>query len=237
MTLDGAQTGGTATAGSFPTTAGGTYQWLASYCGDANDAAAPPCAPTRRADGRAADTAAATTAAATAAATATTAPATATTTTTTAGRGCGAARDVGAERDGEGDPPTGCVTTNFNVQVTGGQIRRVEFYLNGRKIRSLTRPNRGTRFALPVRPNTLRAAERTALAVTYFTQASGTRRCASCVSCSRVARADSSRAAVHGLIGRFSRHAPGVRHRRTPVGVRTAWLRRVRRGDRRRARN
>ena len=71
--------------------------------------------------------------------------------------------------------PSGCVTSNFNVQVTGRQIRKVVFYLNGRKIRTLTRPNRGTRFALPVRPNTLRRGTHRVLAVTYFTKASGTR--------------------------------------------------------------
>ena len=71
--------------------------------------------------------------------------------------------------------PTGCVTTNFNVQVTGRQIRKVDFYLNGKKVRSLTRPNLGTRFALPIRPNSLRRGQHRVLAVTYFTKASGTK--------------------------------------------------------------
>lgn len=71
--------------------------------------------------------------------------------------------------------PSGCVTTNSNVQVTGRQIRRVVFYLDGRKVRTLTRPNRGTRFALPIRPNTLRRGTHRVLAVTSFTTASGTR--------------------------------------------------------------
>jgi hypothetical protein len=71
--------------------------------------------------------------------------------------------------------PTGCVTGNFNVQVTGRQIRRVTFYLDGKKVRTLTRPNRGTRFALAVRPNSLRRGTHRVLAVTTFTAASGTR--------------------------------------------------------------
>jgi hypothetical protein len=71
--------------------------------------------------------------------------------------------------------PSGCVTTNFNVQVTGRQIRRVVFYLDGRKISTLTRPNRGTRFVLPIRPNSLRRGTHRVLAVTSFTTASGTR--------------------------------------------------------------
>ena len=67
------------------------------------------------------------------------------------------------------------MTTNFNVQVTGRQIRKVVFYLDGRQVRSLTRPNRGTRFALPIRPNSLRRGTHRVLAATYFTTASGTR--------------------------------------------------------------
>jgi hypothetical protein len=70
--------------------------------------------------------------------------------------------------------PTGCVTTNFNVQVYGRQIRKVVFYLDGKKIKTLTKANMGTRFALPVRPNSLRRGVHRALAVTYFTKASGT---------------------------------------------------------------
>ena len=71
--------------------------------------------------------------------------------------------------------PTGCVTTNFNVQVYGRQIQKVVFYLDGKKIKSLTQPNKGTRFALPVRPNSLRRGTHRVLAVTYFTKASGTK--------------------------------------------------------------
>jgi hypothetical protein len=71
--------------------------------------------------------------------------------------------------------PTGCVTTNFHVQVYGRQIRRVVFYLDGKKIKSLTRPNKGTRYALAVRPNKLRRGTHRVIAVTYFTKASRTK--------------------------------------------------------------
>ena len=71
--------------------------------------------------------------------------------------------------------PTGCVTTNFNVQVYGRQIRKVVFYLDGKKVKTLTKPNTGTRFALPVRPNKLRRGTHRVLAVTFFTTASGTK--------------------------------------------------------------
>ena len=84
--------------------------------------------------------------------------------------------------------PSGCVYRNFNVTVTGRQIRRVVFYLDGRKVRTLTRPNRGTRFVLPVRPGTLRRGTHRVLAMTYFTTASGTRSRALRVTFSRCAR-------------------------------------------------
>ena len=84
--------------------------------------------------------------------------------------------------------PTGCVTRNFSVQVTGRDIRRVVFYLDGKKVSTLTRPNRGTRFALPVRPNSLRRGTHRVLAVTSFTAASGTRPRTLRVTFSRCAR-------------------------------------------------
>jgi hypothetical protein len=71
--------------------------------------------------------------------------------------------------------PTGCVTRNFNVQVSGRQIRRVVFYMDGKKVKTLSRPNAGTRFRLPVTPGTLRRGTHRVLAVTYFTKASGTK--------------------------------------------------------------
>jgi hypothetical protein len=80
------------------------------------------------------------------------------------------------------------VTTNFNVQVTGRQIRRVVFYMDGRKVSTLARPNRGTRFALAVRPNSLRRGTHRVLAVTYFTRASGTKMRTLRVTFSRCAR-------------------------------------------------
>jgi len=71
--------------------------------------------------------------------------------------------------------PTGCVTQNFNVTVTSRQIRRVDFYLDGRRVKTLTKPNRGKRFVLPVRPNRLRRGTHRITAVTRFTGASKTR--------------------------------------------------------------
>ncbi len=71
--------------------------------------------------------------------------------------------------------PSGCVARPFSVLVTGRKIRRVTFYLDGRRVSSLTRPNSGTRFVLRVRPGSLSRGAHRVLAVTSFTAASGTR--------------------------------------------------------------
>lgn len=71
--------------------------------------------------------------------------------------------------------PTGCVVRNFHVQVYGREIRKVVFYLNGRKVRTLTRPTRGTRYMLLVRPKGLRRGTNRVLVLTYFTKASKTK--------------------------------------------------------------
>jgi len=79
------------------------------------------------------------------------------------------------------------VTRNFNVQVIGRKIRRVVFYLDGKKVQTLNRPNRsGNRFALPVRPNSLRRGTHRVLAVTSFSD--GTRMRTLRVTFSRCAR-------------------------------------------------
>ena len=61
--------------------------------------------------------------------------------------------------------------------------------MDGKKVRTLTRPNRGTRFALAVRPDTLRRGTHRVLAVTYFTTASGTKSRTLRVTFSRCSRA------------------------------------------------
>ena len=71
--------------------------------------------------------------------------------------------------------PTNCVTRNFNVQVRGRQIRKVVFYLDGKRVKTLTNSRGGTRFMLPIRPNTLRRGTHRVIAVTYFTKASKTK--------------------------------------------------------------
>jgi hypothetical protein len=71
---------------------------------------------------------------------------------------------------------TGCVTQNFDVAVTGTQIRRVTFLLDGRIVLSLTRPNRGSRWVMAVRPGLLSRRTHRIVADTFFQPSSATPR-------------------------------------------------------------
>ena len=66
------------------------------------------------------------------------------------------------------------MTQNFHVTVNGRNIRRVTFYLDGKKLRSLTKPNAGTRYRIAVRPDELQRGTHRVIAKTSFTAASGT---------------------------------------------------------------
>gem|GEM_PF-2912953 len=70
---------------------------------------------------------------------------------------------------------TGCQGTAFNVVVRGRQIQRVIFALDGRVVRSLTRPNSGSQYVLKVNPRTLRNGVHRVIARTVFRSQSGTR--------------------------------------------------------------
>jgi hypothetical protein len=48
--------------------------------------------------------------------------------------------------------PTGCVARAFNARVSGQNVARVVFRLDGKKIKTLTKPNAGTRFQVRVNP-------------------------------------------------------------------------------------
>jgi len=98
--------------------------------------------------------------------------------------------------------PTECVTQNFNVTVSGRRIRQVDFYLDGRRIQTLTRPNSGSRFVLPIRPDRLRRGTHNIVARTRFTAASKTR-----ARVLRVVFRRCGRAAREGP--RFPRFGPG----------------------------
>jgi hypothetical protein len=48
--------------------------------------------------------------------------------------------------------PTGCVSRAFNARVSGQNVAKVVFKLDGKKIKTLTAPNAGTRFQIRVNP-------------------------------------------------------------------------------------
>jgi hypothetical protein len=68
---------------------------------------------------------------------------------------------------------TGCVTQNFNVTVTGQAIDRVTFALDGKRIKTLRKPNAGRAYRIAVRPGRLRRGTHRITALTTFTAASG----------------------------------------------------------------
>jgi hypothetical protein len=84
---------------------------------------------------------------------------------------------------------TGCVTKNFNVTVTGMMIRRVVYTLDGRRVATLSRPNRGSAFVFRVKPGTLKRGVHRIVARTTFTSASGAQPRDLRVSFSRCSRA------------------------------------------------
>ena len=83
---------------------------------------------------------------------------------------------------------TGCQGSPFRVDVTGRQISRVTFSLDGRVVRTLTRPNSGSRYRLAVDPRRLRGGVHRVTARTVFTRSSGTRARTLRVTFSRCAR-------------------------------------------------
>ena len=70
---------------------------------------------------------------------------------------------------------SGCQGSPFNVIVSGRQVLRVTFTLDGKTIRTLTRPNSGARYKLAVNPRTLRNGVHRVLARTTFRARSGTK--------------------------------------------------------------
>jgi uncharacterized repeat protein (TIGR01451 family) len=71
--------------------------------------------------------------------------------------------------------PTGCVTRAFNARVKGTKIARVVFRLDGKKVKTLTKPNLNGTFALRVNPASLRIGVHRLLVTVSFTSASGTK--------------------------------------------------------------
>jgi hypothetical protein len=68
----------------------------------------------------------------------------------------------------------GCATAKYaNAYVTGRQIRRVTFYVNGRKVKTLTRPDRVKRYLLRYTVKPMKVGTYKVRARVEFTRASG----------------------------------------------------------------
>jgi hypothetical protein len=52
--------------------------------------------------------------------------------------------------------PTGCVARAFNARVSGVNVQKVVFKLDGKTIKTLTKPNSGSRFQVRVNPAKMR---------------------------------------------------------------------------------
>lgn len=182
MTINGSV--GTAQSATYEPTAAGTYRWRAFYPGDDNNVAisglcnaanesttvaTPPATPPAAVTPPPAATpppppppAAANQPAAPKVCTTPPGPASA------GGELC--ARGTAAIRG-----RTGCQGSSFNVVVSGRQIDKVVFTMDGRVVRTLTSPNSGTRYVLKVNPRTMGRGVHRILARTTFRKQSGTR--------------------------------------------------------------
>jgi hypothetical protein len=70
--------------------------------------------------------------------------------------------------------PSSCPRTRFvRVVVTGREIERIVFRLDGRRVGSLTRPNDGSRWVLTRRTRSLRVGRHRVVARVVFTERSG----------------------------------------------------------------
>lgn len=70
---------------------------------------------------------------------------------------------------------TGCLARSFNARVRGTQITRVVFLVDGKVVKTLTRPNLGGSYAVRINPRSLRFGLHRIVARVRFTSGSGTR--------------------------------------------------------------
>jgi hypothetical protein len=210
LTLNGAQTVGTAQSASFTPSAAGDYRWRAFYSGDANNlpvngpcnaanetttVSPPPTTPpppppppppstTPPPPPPAVPCTEAPGPAPPGGKICTTPPEVCTTPPGPAPAGgelC--ARGVAAVRG-----KTGCQGTPFRVTVSGRQIERVIYTLDSKTIKVLSKPNRGSLWVLSVNPRTLSSGVHRVLARTTFRKQSGTKARTLRVTFSRCAR-------------------------------------------------
>ncbi|KKK78733.1 hypothetical protein LCGC14_2840590, partial [marine sediment metagenome] len=71
---------------------------------------------------------------------------------------------------------SGCAPGSFRMRVRGTRIAKVTFYLNGRRIGTLRKPNRGKSYAATIRRNRLRVGSNRVKARVDFTAGSASTR-------------------------------------------------------------
>jgi hypothetical protein len=64
--------------------------------------------------------------------------------------------------------PTGCASRAFNARVSGQNVAKVVFKLDGKKVKTLTAPNAGTRFQIRVNPKKMRIGVHRIVATVTF---------------------------------------------------------------------
>lgn len=151
-------TGATAQSESFTPTAAGTYSWQAFYSGDANNQAVNGLC------NAANETATVTPkAGAVLSEVCTTPPGPA----PAGGELCQRGTAAISGR-------TGCQGTPFRVSVKGREIARVVYSIDGKKVRTLNKANRGSQWVLQVNPRRFRPGVHRVIARTTFSKRSGT---------------------------------------------------------------
>ena len=173
--------GGVVTSGGFTATQPGTYHWVATYSGDANNAPV----------GGACNEANESTRVSAASSTSTT-PGTPDTPGTSATPGTPAnatgvpvcteppgPAPAGGEICGAGTARvigvSGCQNKPFSVKVSGTQVATVVFTLDGRRIATLRKRNRGRFYSVTISPARLKIGTHRVLAKTTFTKKSATK--------------------------------------------------------------
>jgi plastocyanin len=71
--------------------------------------------------------------------------------------------------------PTSCVSSRFTARVTGQNIARVVFYLDGKRVKTLTKPNHGKQFTLTLTPKQIGSHVRHIKAVVTYKPATKTK--------------------------------------------------------------
>ncbi|MFL5957662.1 MAG: hypothetical protein ACJ756_09450, partial [Solirubrobacterales bacterium] len=71
--------------------------------------------------------------------------------------------------------PTGCVAKAFNARVRGTKIASVTFFLDGKKVKTLKKPNAKTVFQLRINPAKMRVGVHRLVANVTFQSGSGTK--------------------------------------------------------------